>query len=48
MLGNRFHQGLSVICVQEVPLRKVCKINTLRLALCGKILNYLQSQLFAG
>ena len=32
-LYNAFAQdqnGLSVICVQKVPLRKVCKINALR------------------
>src|SRR5208282_4745216 len=40
--------GLSVICVQKVPLRKVREINALRHALSANQLKYRQIQLFVG
>jgi len=39
--------GLSVICVQKVPLRKVFEITVLREGLSTNVLSFQQIQLFA-
>jgi DNA invertase Pin-like site-specific DNA recombinase len=42
------HIGLSVICVQKVPLRKAGEINALCHTLRANQLEYLQIQLFGA